>query len=135
MSGALLKLREHVAELTELTGTKVDVREEPPTRIWVVLKQVTLPAGAFKLAQSDILFLADYQYPASALDMFWTELDVLRPDGSIPASADQVESYAGRAWRRFSWHRNGIWDPRRNGVLDHYELTLDRLCREGRAAA
>jgi hypothetical protein len=135
MSGALLKLRAHAAELTELTGIEVDLIEEPPTRICVVPKQVQLPAGAFRLAHSDILFIADYQYPDSALDMFWTELDVVRPDGSVPASAEQIEHYVGRAWRRFSWHRNGIWDPRRNGLLDHYEMTLDRLCREGRAAA
>ena len=135
MSGALLKLREHAAELTELTSVDVDLVEEPPTRIAIVLKHVLLPAGAFRLAHSDILFIADYQYPTSALDMFWTECDVVRPDGSIPASAEQIEHYVGHAWRRFSWHRNGIWDPRRNGLLDHYELTLDRLCREGRAAA
>ncbi len=135
MSGALLKLREHASELTELTGIDLEIVEEPPTRIFVVLKKVELPAGAFRLVHSDVLFVTDYQYPTSALDMFWTELDVIRPDGSIPASADQIEQYVGRAWRRFSWHRNGIWDPRRNGLLDHYELTLDRLCREGRAAA
>ncbi|MCD6726125.1 MAG: hypothetical protein LT070_02685 [Solirubrobacteraceae bacterium] len=135
MSGALLKLRAHASELTELTGIDVEIVEEPPTRIFVVLKKVTLPVGAFRLVHSDVLFVADYQYPTSALDMFWTELDVVRPDGSIPASADQIEQYVGRSWRRFSWHRNGIWDPRRNGLLDHYELTLDRLCREGRAAA
>ena len=135
MSGAMLRLGEHAAELAELTGIETDITEEPPTRILVVLKQVALPAGAFRLSRTDVLFVADYQYPASALDMFWTELDVLRPDGSIPASAEVIEHYGGRAWRRFSWHRNGIWDPRRNGLLDHYELTLDRLCREGRAAA
>jgi hypothetical protein len=135
MSGALLKLREHSAELTELTGIEVHLSEESPTRIYVVLKQVQLPASAFRLVHSDILFITDYQYPTSALDMFWTELDVVRPDGSTPASAEQIEHYADRDWRRFSWHRNGIWDPRRNGLLDHYEMALDRLCREGRAAA
>lgn len=135
MSGALLKLSEHAAELTELSGVEVNLTEEPPARIYVALKQVQLPAGAFRLAHSDILFIADYQYPTSALDMFWTELEVVRPDGSIPASAEQVEHHAGRGWRRFSWHRNGIWDPRRNGLLDHYELTLDRLSRDAKAAA
>jgi hypothetical protein len=135
MSGALLRLGEHAGELTELTGIEVDVTEEPPDRILVVLKELTLPAGAYRLAHSDVLFVADYQYPASALDMFWTEPELVRSDGAIPASAEVIEHYAGRAWRRFSWHRNGIWDPRRNGLLDHYELTLDRLCREGRAAA
>ena len=135
MSGALLKLREHASELTELTGIDVEIAEQAPTRIFVVLKTVTLPVDAFRLAHSDVLFVADYQYPTSALDMFWTELDVVGADGSIPASADQIEHYVGRSWRRFSWHRNGIWDPRRNGLLDHYELTLDRLCRERKAAA
>ncbi len=135
MSGALIKLRDHVAELSELTGIEVDIIEAPPSRIYIVLKHVQLPAGAFRLAHSDVLFITDYQYPTSALDMFWTDLEVIRPNGSVPASADQIEHHVGRVWRRYSWHRNGIWDPRRNGVLDHYEMTLDRLCREGRVAA
>lgn len=135
MTGALIKLREHCDELTELARVEVELIEEPPVRIYMVLKNVQLPPGAYRRAESDVLFIADYQYPASALDMFWTEVDVIRPDGTIPASADQIEQYAGRTWRRFSWHRNGIWDPMRNGVLDHYELMLDRLSRDARTAA
>lgn len=135
MTGALIKLREHCDELTELTGVEVELIEELPARIYIVIKTVELPAGAYRSAESDVLFITDFQYPTSALDMFWTEVDVVRADGTIPASADQIEQYAGRTWRRFSWHRNGIWDPTRNGVLDHYELMLDRLSRDARTAA
>jgi Prokaryotic E2 family E len=135
MTGALIKLEEHCNELTELTGIEVELIEDLPARINIVLKKVQLPPGAYRRAESDVLFLTDYQYPTSALDMFWTEVDVIRADGTIPASADQIEQYAGRTWRRFSWHRNGIWDPTRNGVLDHYELMLDRLSRDARTAA
>ncbi len=134
MIAALLKLRQHAEELTLLTEIDVELLESPHL-IYVVLKGVELPAGAFRASRSDILFQTDYQYPTSALDMFWTELDVVRPDGSVPDNADQVESHAGRDWRRYSWHRNGIWDPTRNGLLDHLELTLDRLCRESMRAA
>jgi hypothetical protein len=135
MTGALIKLREHSAELTALTGIEVELIEEPPPRVYIVLRKVQLPPGAYRVAESDALFIADYQYPTSALDMFWTEVQVILSDGTISASADQIEQYAERTWRRFSWHRNGIWDPTRNGVLDHYELMLDRLARDARTAA
>jgi hypothetical protein len=135
MTGALIKLAEHCQELTDLAGVEVQVIEEPPSRIFVVLKHLTLPPRAYQMATSDVLFITDYQYPMSALDMFWTEVEVIRCDGGVPASAEQIEQYAGRSWRRFSWHRNGIWDPVRNGVLDHYELMQDRLARDARTAA
>jgi hypothetical protein len=132
--GALRTLREHAHELTQLTGIEVEFIEEEP-HICVVLKKVELPAGAFRLTHSDTLFMTDYQYPTSALDMFWTEVDVVRADGTVPENAEQIEQHASRIWRRYSWHRNGVWDPTRNGLVDHLELTIDRLCRESRVEA
>ncbi len=97
----------------------------------VVLRAVILPPGRFRVATSDVLFLADQQYPLSALDMFWTGVDVVRADGGVPQNADSIEIYLGRPWRRFSWHRNGAWNPAGNGLLDHYAVMEQRWAVEG----
>lgn len=121
---------QHADEFEKLVGISVEITEEPPF-ICVVLKNVGLPPGVFKLENSDLLFLADYQYPDSPLDMFWTDLEVIRPSGAIPQAAENIEQHVhGKSWRRFSWHRNGIWNPTHNGILDHYELTMARIEHE-----
>ena len=123
------ELARHAQELREATGLAVDLIEEGD-RVFVLLHQVPLPPGYFRLAATDVLFITDRQYPCSALDMFWTELDVVRPDGRIPQGGDSIETYLGRSWRRFSWHRNGVWDPARNGLLDHFAFMESRWALE-----
>jgi Prokaryotic E2 family E len=123
------ELRRHAAELTEAFGYEVEL-VEGGIQIPVIMKAVALPEGTFAMGQTDILFLADAQYPVSALDMFWTDVDVLRADGTVPSNAEVVENYAGRTWRRFSWHRNGAWNPASNGLIDHFLFTLARLQME-----
>jgi hypothetical protein len=130
---------EHLDKFREITGVEVTYMVDPetvngpqqaPGRLYVLLSKVALPQGLFKVEDSDILFLGDYQYPESALDMFWASPDLIRPDGRIPQNADVLEKYLGRDWRRYSWHRNGTWDPSRNGLLDHYEFMLARFSEE-----
>ncbi|HXG08681.1 MAG TPA: E2/UBC family protein [Gemmataceae bacterium] len=125
------ELQEHAKELTETTGVQVEIVEEG-SRVFVLLRKVRLPPGLFRVGETDILFITDQQYPLSALDMFWTEVDVVRPDGSIPQSAEAIETYLGRQWRRFSWHRNGVWNPARNGLLDHFAFVESRWVAEKR---
>ena len=123
---ALKELRDHARELTDVTGVVVEIVERG-NRVYVLMKKVRLPVCVYRLTESDALFITDYQYPLSALDMFWTEVDVVRTDGSVPQSADSTESHLDRQWRRFSWHRNGIWNPARNGLLDHFAFMEARL--------
>lgn len=128
---AIDELRKHAVEFSAATGIPVEVVEEIGTqRLLVVLSKVPLPHGAFGVDQTDILFIADRLYPLSAMDMFWTEVDVVRPDGSIPQSAETIETYVGRSWRRFSWHRNGVWNATENPLLDHYSFMEDRIAKE-----
>src|SRR5712692_1074009 len=118
---ALDLLRQHADELEKETGLTVQL-VDGGGQIYVVIHKVPLPVGAYNVAATDVLFVADHQYPMSAMDMFWTELDVLRPDGSVPGGAESVEPYADRQWRRFSWHRHGVWRTTGNCLLDHFEF-------------
>lgn len=127
----LRELRDHAGELAERVGVVADVIEKD-RQVFVLLKKVPLPPGVFRLAESDVLFITDAQYPLSALDMFWTEVGVVRADGSIPQNADVIQNYLDREWRRFSWHRNGVWSPARNGLLDHFAFMEARWAAEKR---
>lgn len=128
------ELRQDAGELRKLTGLTVDL-VEGDSQIFVILRAFSLPDGAYAVRQTDVLIIADQQYPLSALDMFYTEPDVLLPGGRVPLNADSIESYAGRTWRRFSWHRNGVWNPARNGLVDHLALIEARLAQDVPAEA
>jgi hypothetical protein len=131
---ALEELRADVAELHQVTGLTVDI-VPVSVQVFLVLRKVLLPPGAYRVAATDVLFITDQQYRMSAMDMFWTEVDVVRPDGAAPQNGDSIETYLDRQWRRFSWHRNGTWNPNRNGVLDHYELMQARFAIDAAVAA
>lgn len=125
----LKELRDHAKELSQVVGVVVDIIEKEQ-QVYLLLKKVPLPVGIFKLTETDVLFITDQQYPLSALDMFWTEVGVVRANGSVPQNADQIQSYLDRQWRRFSWHRNGVWNPARNGLLDHFAFMEARLAEK-----
>jgi len=126
---ALEELRDHARELADVAGVEVDI-EEDGTQVFVILRSLQLPSGAYNIATSDILFITDRQYPLSAMDMFWTDSALLRRDGSVPLNGDSIETYLGRQWRRFSWHRNGVWNPTGNCLLDHFEFMLARFIKD-----
>lgn len=119
------ELQRHADEFAEIVGIQPQFVEEG-ARIFVLLPSVPLPRNLFKVDTTDMLFITDRQYPVSSLDMFWVDLDVINPDGSVPKNADSIERYIGRQWRRFSWHRHGVWNPARNGLLDHYAFVDQR---------
>lgn len=113
-------LERHAEELRVATGREVETIEGDGNRLFVVIRSVPLPSGLFAVERSDALFVADRQYPLSALDMFWLEVSVVRPNGAIPKGADCIESHMNHQWRRFSWHRNNVWNPAGNGLMDHF---------------
>jgi hypothetical protein len=126
---ALEEFRRHADELAEQAGVRVDIEQEG-AQVYVILRALPLPAGAYRVASTDVLFITDSQYPLSAMDMFWTDPAVLRPDGSVPTDGDSIETCLGRQWRRFSWHRNGIWNPAGNCLLDHFEFMQARFAQD-----
>lgn len=127
-------LRAHLAELTATTGVTGEVLEQG-MQVYVVLHDVKLPTGVFAVETTTVLFSTDKQYPLSAMDMFWTDVEVVRADGSVPQNADTIEQYLDRSWRRFSWHRNSIWNAGGNPLLDHYAFMETRLELETRREA
>jgi Prokaryotic E2 family E len=125
-------LRRDAAELAEKARVPVDVQQEG-LQVRVIMRQLPLPPGAYNICSSDVLFLTDVQYPLSAMDMFWLDVAVTRSDGSIPLNADSVELYGGRHWRRFSWHRHGLWNTNGNPLLDHFEFMQARFALDVRS--
>src|SRR5205823_11420373 len=97
-----------VDDLARLRECELDatVVEEHP-RYYVVIANLELPRFYVPTA-TDLMMMADYQYPMSALDMFWTDPHVRRADnGAYPQNADQFEQHIGRSWQRWSWHYGG----------------------------
>ena len=103
---------------------------EEGDRLFALIRKAPLPPGLFGVDATDVLLSADMQYPLSAMDMFWTEVEVVRHGGGIPQGAEQIEQYLGRSWRRFSWHRNNVWNPAGNPLLDHYAFVESRWAAE-----
>lgn len=128
---ALEELRRHADELAASAGVPVEINHDGG-QVYVILRGLPLPPETYQVATSDVLFVTDAQYPLSAMDMFWTDLAVLLMDGSVPAGAESIETYGGRDWRRFSWHRNGTWNPNGNPLLDHFEFMQARFAKDAR---
>jgi hypothetical protein len=112
-------LREHAQQLSLHLNRPVFVLNEGG-QFFVVVEQAALLPGAYNVAASDILLIGDHQYPMSAMDMFWMEEPVTLANGSIPGHASAIEHYIGRQWRRWSWHRNGLWTPGVDDLLSHW---------------
>jgi hypothetical protein len=108
-------------------GQEVEVVEDG-TRFYVILKRFRLLDTKYVPQVTDLMVIADYQYPASKLDMYWTDPQVRLATGGLPLSADQFETHAARQWQRWSWHYP-VWDPSRHNLRTHLEVFLDRLAR------
>lgn len=114
-------------ERLRMEGRAIQVVEDG-ARFYIVLVGYCLPDGLYVPSVTDLMVMADYQYPMSRMDMFWTDPPIRRPDGTWPQNADQFEEYAGRRWQRWSWHYPQ-WDPSRHNIRTHLEVVCDRLAR------
>jgi hypothetical protein len=93
----------------------------------VLLPRHNLPRG-FSKVSSDLLLRLPLSYRNGKPDMFWLETDVVLADGTVPKSAESIEEYLGRKWRRFSWHLVS-WDPARDDVRAYVRFVDSRLSR------
>jgi hypothetical protein len=121
-------LQAHAGELEQLAGVQVELVEAPP-QIFVLIHEMPLPS-VYTHERCTALLQTDALYPRSAMDMFWLNSEVGRADGRAPAGTESLETYLGRSWRRYSWHRNGVWSTAGNPLLDHYEFMQARLGME-----
>lgn len=96
----------------------------------IVLRDQPLP-NHWSRRRTDILVIAAQGYPASAMDMFWVTPELDFADGRKPANADSIETYAGQAWQRFSWHYPPTqpWNPATSSLLTHMRFVRVRLAQ------
>ncbi len=107
-------------------GYEVDVVEEG-VRFYVIVYAVQLPEG-YQPDVTNVMMMADYQYPMSALDMFWTAPHVKGQNGDWPMNANVFEEHSGKQWQRWSWHYPG-WNPNTHSLITHLEVCFDRLAK------
>ena len=108
-------------------GEDVNVVEDG-TRFYVILRSFRLRDSRYVPLATDLMVIADYQYPVSRLDMYWTDPPVHLASGALPDRADAFEVYSGRRWQRWSWHYPA-WDPSKHNLRTHLEVFRDRLAR------
>ena len=121
-------LEEDVAKLAEVTRCEIDTCRQDQL-VGVVVRCVTLPDGIYNKPTSDLLLQTTVQYPLSAMDMFWVDVDLTLASGAVPAGAESIETHFGQPWRRYSWHRNVPWVPGRDCLSSHFEFAIARLQR------
>lgn len=120
------KLDADLALLRERCGG-VECIDDGPRRL-VIARGQELPAH-WNRRNTDILLQVPQGYPLAALDMFWVTPGLALADGRQPQNADQLETYAGRTWQRFSWHYppGHRWNPATDGILSHLRFARVRL--------
>ncbi len=108
-------------------GQPITVVDEG-SRYLVILQGFLLPNGRYVPQVTDLMVMADYQYPMSRLDMYWTDPLVQLASGGYPQGAEAFEEHGGRRWQRWSWHYPA-WDPSRHNLSTHLEVFRDRLAK------
>lgn len=95
---------------------------------WINLIFFQFPLGdGFSIPASDLLLRVPKSYPDAGPDMFWVDQTLTLAGGGIPQGADAIEGpFAGRSWRRFSWHRQG-WKASIDNIHGYLEFIRRRL--------
>lgn len=120
-------LLKEVAGLRD-AGHKVDIVEEDQI-INIILDDYPLPATYNKKA-TKLLLRIPVSYPNGNPDMFWTDPDLLCANGQIPTKAEELQTYVGQQWRRFSWHPQG-WNPGIGNLRMYLEFVNYGLTKAG----
>jgi len=93
----------------------------------VVFTDYSVPLGYSKTT-STLLVRAPLSYRNGRPDMFWTDIDLMLAQGGVPAQAENIETYLGRQWRRFSWHLQN-WNPATDDLRTYLEFVDNRLAK------
>jgi hypothetical protein len=111
----------------------------------ILVPNVPLPAGKYlagatpnspvapnmPLEHVDVLLRIHHGYPHAAPDMFWVRPHMRLPSGGFPGAAENMETYLGQVWQRFSWHLAQPWRPLAFTLKDNYMPFVLRRLREG----
>jgi hypothetical protein len=110
-------------------GHKVEITEADGV-VNLIFDEFPLPPYYNK--QCTVLLLRlPISYPNGNPDMFWMDVDLACSDGKIPTKADQIETYLGKQWRRFSWHPQG-WNPGTGNLCMYLEFVNSGLIKAGK---
>ena len=112
------------------SGYKVEFVEADGV-VYIVFKEYSVP-GHYNKPCTTLLLRVPIAYPNGNPDMFWTDGDLVCSNGQIPTQADQIETYLGRPWRRFSWHPQG-WNPGTGNLLMYLEFVNSGLLKAGKS--
>lgn len=112
-------------ELGELRQSySIEVVEDPD---FVNLVFSAFPLGdGYSVRETELLLRVPRSFPDTGPDMFWVNTQVALASGQNPQAADSIESFFGKPWRRFSWHRQG-WNPNIDNLHGHMEFIHRRL--------
>jgi hypothetical protein len=114
-----------VADVDELRAYGNDVSTESDgVRSYIIVSGFILPDG-YEPRATDVMMMTDYQYPLSAVDMFWSFPHVRCSGGGWPQNADQFQEFIGRNWQRWSYHYT--WNPAKHNLASHLEVFHARL--------
>ncbi len=114
-----------IKEIEDLGQTlPIEVIEEPDS-IDLVFRNFDVGEG-FNLPRCDLLVRMPRTYPDAGPDMFWTTPELTLANGQVPQAAEHMETYIGRRWRRFSWHRRS-WNPTVDNLVGYLEFVRHRL--------
>lgn len=76
--------------------------------VHVVLAE--FPTPGLDHAHVDLLLRLPIGFPDATPDMFWVS-PAITANGAAIAGTEQIESYIGRIWQRWSRHIGGQWRP------------------------
>jgi Prokaryotic E2 family E len=103
--------------------------------ICIVLPGFPLPAG-YSTGQADLLLTFSNGYPDSIPDMWWFDPPAVRADGQVIPATDQVGSFLGRAWQRWSRHLSADqWQSGVDNVQSYVALIRSETLRAVSEAA
>lgn len=113
------------AEKLRKQGYNVKLVQEGPF-VHVVFDDFLL-GPRYHPPKSSLLTTTTFQYPLAGFDMFWVDPVVELQGGATPKAAEIVNEILGRNWRRFSWHLNTRWNPKRDSLLSWVAAIEHRL--------
>lgn len=123
------QLQQEVAELIK-AGHLIEMEEEESTtRVYIIFKGFELLPGQYNVTTTDLMVFTTTQYPSSCFDMFWVDKDLTLANGNIPKSAESIENYLSRQWRRFSIHpyQKKPWNPNEDCMTSYLTCIVQRL--------